>query len=140
MIARSLDLPPGMIHRDSEPCPFRRSSDPVDVDAFSTCCSFRGTACVLYLVAMHFAPIAMALYADKSPGEATEFAKDLRSAVRILRKALDDVRKPPDWRPVLSVNSAGWEFRFAQAFETIERAAIWHEKIAELGFGVRVRS
>lgn len=77
------EWPNGMTHLVSESCPFKEDNNPVGV--LSTCCSFRGSTVVWYLLALALFPPMMDIYRDKTSVGAIEFAKDLRELVAEFR-------------------------------------------------------
>jgi hypothetical protein len=133
----SSDFPRGMIHRESEPCPYKDDNNPTGI--LGTCCSFRGNETALYLIAMGMGALALRLFEDKLPEEAIEYADELRNAESTLRKFWTDAAK----RAGQSVDSslegctakvpgAGWEFPLSKAFQEIEACAKWHEKTGKM--------
>lgn len=111
-----------------------------------TCCSFRGSSVLWYLLALGRSDLVLDLYAEKTSEEAIATAERLRDAVRAVREvmneALHDASEPSDRtleKQVMVVPDIGWQLPFGQAFEAIEAAARWHEKIGQLSFGVKAR-
>ena len=130
-------FPRGMVHPESEPCPYKDDNNPTGV--LATCCSFRGNETALYLIAMGMGQLALRLFEDKLPEEAIEFADDLRSTVATYRKVMLDALKragePADSTLAgctAKVQDVGWEFSIEKALHEIEACAKWHEKSGKM--------
>lgn len=139
------ELPPGMTHRKSEPCPYDSDHNPIGI--YGTCCSFRGNAVALYLFAMGMGPLAVRLFSNMLPEEATEFADSLRAAVKAHRAKLEEVatktKMPMDALladATAKIPDVDWEFPIQKALLTIEAAAAWYEKTGRMLCGVRAWS
>lgn len=138
----SSEFPRGMIHRESELCPFKDDNNPKGI--LATCCSFRGNETALYLLALGMGALAIRAFEDKSPEDAIEYANELRQAVETLRKFWIDAAKRAG-RPVdpslegvtAKVPGAGWEFPVNKALQEIEACAKWHAKTGRLQGSVK---
>ncbi len=140
----SSDLPPGMTHSESEPCPFKRNGRSADIA--DSCCSFRfgyDAACLMAFAVPP--PFYLRIHDDISPEEAIEFGRKLRDAIKQLRDDTvaagreADAADDADMDGVLGrgINASDWEFPVEPALKEIERAAAWCEKIGRMHFGVR---
>ena len=138
----SSEFPRGMIHRESEPCPFEHDGNPIGV--LATCCSFRGSTAALYLMALGMGALAVALFEDKSPEQATTFATQLQRAAEEHRRLMRDTLKKAgkSVSPSLEgctarVQDTGWEFSIDKALREIEACAKWHEKTGKMNCSVK---
>jgi hypothetical protein len=143
----ALEFPKGMLHAESDPCPFKDDNNPRGI--LGTCCSLRGSEVAQYLVALGFSPLLLRLFEDKLPEEALEFAEWLRQTADAFHEQMVNAAskkrarggKPPvnDFlrSATVKVDGIDWEFQLDEAFRVIEVAAAWHGKVAKLHCGVR---
>lgn len=139
-------FPDGMLHRSTEPCPFKDDGNP---SGAPTCCSFQAGFTAHYLLALGLTPWLLRLYQDKSPEEAQEFAAQLHYILKKLRHA-DEKRMAEQSKgssksvPDDPVDGSGrsntgdlWVSKNREAaYLAIGLAARWHDKIATLHCGV----
>lgn len=137
---RPLDNPPGMTHKDSEPCPFADDKNPIGV--FGTCCSYRGNACALYCIGIGLGGLAIALYEDKTPEEAIAFATAIRGAVTKFNEVQADAFKRAGVaagerdKAEAEVPDVNWRFSLSKAVSELQQTAKWFEKVGKLGYSV----
>ena len=138
----SSEFPRGMIHRESEPCPYEGDGNPVGI--LASCCSFRGSTAALYLIVLGMGSLAISLFEDKSPEQAIAFASSLQRATEEHRRLMMDTLKKAgkSVSPSLEgctarVQDTGWEFSIDKALREIQACAKWHEKTGKMHCSVK---
>lgn len=136
-------FPAGLIHAETEPCPF--ADEGFVTGMFATCCSLRGKAAAYELAALGETELSDAMYSNMTCEAALEFALRLRAcADRLQRTYVHPTDKPhgADWggcrrNPTTGALEEYHDYTtFEDALARIREAARWYEKIGLLGFGV----
>lgn len=135
----------GMLHLDSQPCPFANENRAHGM--LATCCSFRGNLLAHYLLSLWLIPQLLRLYDNKLPEEAIEYAAGLRLGIEQLREAFTRARnKQGKASPgllegdiaemTIGIGVIDWKFELKDAFAEMEAAARWHERVGRMHAGI----
>jgi len=137
-------IPEGMTHQKAKPCAFKKGNHPTG--DFAPCCSLWGEQAHRELLALGEYELAGRMCDNVTSAEgARDFARELAAGLARLKDGNLGRLKPKGagWDEKWDEAKEEWVWEnystFDEACDRILKAALWYEKVGQLGFGVRAR-